>query len=134
VKMQKAVHAYSRNIGTTNGIHPEDDPMEEDEGREPVYEDRKPKPGDTICISDDTFYNERSHSSVVRRCTIPPTAAETRERKRVQMRVTRHEGPPHQSHHALHSKHHSHNSKLNRHQYHSRHNDVCTGFFMLVVE
>jgi hypothetical protein len=58
------------------------------------YGSRQPRPDDTICIDDETFYNERRNSSV--RCykTAPPTAAETRTRVRTVMHVTKHQGPP----------------------------------------
>jgi hypothetical protein len=57
----------SHHVGTANGLHPEDDPPEED----------------------DALYNTRLPSSV-RRYHAPPTTAQTR----TVMRVTKHHAPP----------------------------------------
>lgn len=85
MKEQMATHAYgAKRKDKTIYI------TDEDAASEPVQQNRQPRPGDTICISDAEFYAERSRSSVVRRGTIPPTSAQNR----TMLRVTRHTVPP----------------------------------------
>lgn len=82
---QMATHAY--------GAKRKDETIyltDEDAASEPVQQNRQPRPGDTICISDEEFYAERSRSSVVRRGTIPPTSAQNR----TMLRVTKHTVTP----------------------------------------